>query len=51
MTNGDCEGRIMDYFSCSAQSTAFYIGKNEKKLPENPEYAENCHGDVILTLN
>ena len=26
-----------------------YTGKTWKRLPENPEYAEMCHGDVILT--
>ena len=56
MTNGDREGRIfllsqiMDSFSCSPLNTSFYIGKTWKRLPENPEYAEMRHGDIILTL-
>ena len=59
MTNGECEGRIFFYpiltwimnsFSCSPLNTSFYIGKPWKSLPENPEYAEMQHGDLILTL-
>ena len=43
--------RIFDSFSCSPLSTAFNIGKkNMKRLPEDPEFAEIRHGDVILTL-
>ena len=57
MTNGDREGQIflshltqiMDSFSCSPLKTSFYIGKYEKKLPEDREYDEMRHGDVILT--
>ena len=40
----------MDSFSRLPLNTSFYIGKNVKRLPENPEYAEMRHGDVILTL-
>ena len=32
--------QIMDSFSCSPLNTSFYTGKNIKRLPENPEYAE-----------
>ena len=42
--------RLMDSFSCSALNTSFYIGKTWKRLPENPEYAEMRHGDVILAF-
>ena len=56
MTSGDREGQIffsvltliMDYLSCSRLSTAFHIGKHEKRLPKNPEYTEIRHGDVVL---
>ena len=56
MTNGDQEGRfflsiltrIINCFSCSPLSTAFYIRKTWKRLPENLEYAEMRHGDVIF---
>ena len=41
--------RIMDSFSCSPLNTSFYIDKTRKRLPENPEYAEMQHVDVILT--
>ena len=27
-----------------------YVGKTQKRIPENPKYAEMRHGDVILTL-
>ena len=58
MTNGDHEGRIFlfhphtnnRFFSCSPLNASFYIGNTWKRLPENPEYAEMRHGDVILTL-
>ena len=58
MTNGDREGRIflshshtnIGFFSCSPLNTSFYIGKIVKRLPENPEYAEIQHDDVIFTL-
>ena len=44
--------QILDYFSCSSRyiSTAFYIGKTWKSLPENPESAYRRHSDVILAL-
>ena len=45
--------RIMDSFSCSPLNTcsSSYIRKKHKNiLPENPEYAEMQHGDIILTL-
>ena len=39
------------FVTCSQLSAAFNIGKNMKKrLPENPEFAEMRHDDVILTL-
>ena len=41
----------MDYFSCSPLNNSFYIEKTCKRLPENSEYAEMRHGDVILTLH
>ena len=54
MTNGDLEplilARIMDSFSCSPLDISFYIGKHIKRFPENPEYTEMRHDDVILTL-
>ena len=58
MTIGDREGRIfypiltriMDSFSCSPLITSFILKKTWKSLPENYEYAEMRHGDVILTL-
>ena len=41
----------MDSFFLLATKYLIYIGKHEKKIPENPEYAEMRHGDVILTLH
>ena len=35
--------------SIESAITLVYIVKMWKRLPENPEYAEMCHGDVILT--
>ena len=49
MAIDDRKGRIFFYptltwimvsFSCSPLNTLFYIGKHEKKTPENHEYAE-----------
>ena len=37
---------MMDTFSCSP----FILGKMWKRLPENPEYAEMRHGDVIFNI-
>ena len=31
--------------------TSFILAILERRLSENPEYAEMRHGDVILTLN
>ena len=58
MTIGDREGRIFlshphtnyGFFFLYTTLYLFYIGKTWKRLPENPEYAEMGHGDVILTL-
>ena len=40
----------MDSFSCWPLNTSCYIDKTWTRLPENPEYAERRHGDIILTL-
>ena len=40
----------MDSYFCSPLNTSFILDKLEKKLPENPEYAEMRHRDVIFTL-
>ena len=40
----------MDFFSCSLLNTSILFEKHEKKIPENPEYAEMRHGDVNLTF-
>ena len=60
-TNGDHEGQIFlshphtnnGYFFLLTTKTSFYIGKktHKNRLPENPEYAEMRHCDVILTFN
>ena len=58
MTIGDRQGLIFlsyphmnnGFFSCSPLNTSFILEKLEKKLPENPEYAEIRHGDVTFTL-
>ena len=58
MTNGDHEGRVFlshphtnnGFFFLLTTKYSFYIDKAWKRLPENPEYAEMRHGDVILTL-
>ena len=42
---------IMDSFSCLPLNISFYIAKKTwKRLPENPEFPEMRHGDVILTV-
>ena len=43
--------RIKDYVSYSPLSMAFYSGKTRKMLPENSEFADMRHGDVIITYN
>ena len=59
MTNGDREGRIFlsnphtnngFFFSLTIKYLFLYWKKTWKRLPENPEYAQMRHGDVILTL-
>ena len=43
--------QVMGSFSCSSLNTSFYIGKKTwKRLPENLEYTEMRHGDIILIL-
>ena len=42
--------KIMDSFSCSPLNTSFHTRKTWKSLPENPEYTEMPHSDVVLTL-
>ena len=39
--------RIMNSYSCSPLITTFYIGETQKRLQENPEFAEMWHGGVI----
>ena len=41
--------RIMNYFSYSPLNTSF-ISEKLERLPENPDFAEMRHCDVILTL-
>ena len=41
--------RIMDSFSYSQLNTSFILEK--LKIPENCEYADMRHGDIILTLH
>ena len=49
MTVGDpILTKLWILFSCSPLNTSFILEK--LGLPENPEYAEMRHGDVILTL-
>ena len=58
MTNGDHEGLIFlshthtnnGFFFLPPLNTSFILGKTWQRLPENPEYAEMLHDDVILTL-
>ena len=58
MIIGDCEGRILlshphthdGYFFLLATKYLILYYKDMKKLPENPEFAEMRHGDVILTF-
>ena len=40
----------MDSLSCLPLNTSFYMEKHEKRLPENPEYAEMSHGDVLFNI-
>ena len=56
MTNGDREGQIFlshphtnnGSFFLLTKNTSFYTGKIwKKRLPENPEYAEMRHCDVV----
>ena len=57
MTISDHEGQIFlshphtnnGFFFLLTTLYLIYIEKTWKKLPENPEYAEMRHGDVILT--
>ena len=58
MTNGDREGQIFLSHPHTNNGFSFLLStkylilywKTGKRLPENPEYAEMQHGDVILTL-
>ena len=58
MTIGDHERRIflshphthVEYFFLFTTKYLILYNKDMKKLPENPEFAEMRHGDVILTL-
>ena len=59
VTNGDQEGRIFlshppmnigFFFLLTTKYLNLYWKKKWEKLPENPEYAEMQHDDVILTL-
>ena len=61
MTNGDREGRVFQshfhtykgfFFLLTTKYLLLYVywKKTWKRLPENFEYAEMRHGDVILTL-
>ena len=58
MTSGDSEGHIFlsqphmnkrFFFLLTAKYLILYW-KNMKKLPENPDFAEKGHGDIIFTL-
>ena len=58
MTNGDHEGRIflsrphtnnVFFFLLTTKYLILYW-KNMKRLPENHEFAEMRHDDVVLTL-
>ena len=59
MTKGDRAGRIFlshphtnigFFFLLTTKHCILYWKKNMKRLPEDPEFAEIRHGDVILTL-
>ena len=58
MTSGDHEGRISlshphtnnGFFFLLTTKYLILYEKDMKRLPENPEFAEMRHGDVILTL-
>ena len=58
MTNGNPEGRIFlshlhthdGFFFLLTTKYLILYKKDVKRLPENPEFAEMRHGDVILTL-
>ena len=58
MTNGDHEGQIFlshphrnnGFFFLLTTKQPFLYWKSIKKIPENPEFAEMQHGDVIFTL-
>ena len=58
MIIGDREGRIFlshphthdDNFFLLTTKMPHFILEDVKRLPENPEFSEMRHGDVILTL-
>ena len=59
MTIGNHEGQIFSshphthdgyFFSLTTEYLILYL-KDMKRLPENPEFAEMRHGEVILTLH
>ena len=59
ITIGDREGRIFlshphtnngAFFLLTTLKYLIYISKTWKRLPENPEYAEMGHGDVIFNF-
>ena len=58
MTNGDCEGRIIQshphlnnvFFFLLTTKYFIYYWKNINKTSKNTEFAELRHGDVNLTL-
>ena len=61
VTNGDHEGLIFLSYSHTNHGFFFLLTikyfilieekKHEKRLPENPQYAETRHGDVVLHYN
>ena len=59
MTNGNCEGQIFlsyphmnngFFFLLATKYRIVYWKNMKKKHPENPEFAEMRHDDVILKL-
>ena len=58
-TNGDLEGWIFLSHPNTNSGFLFLLStkylilywKNMKRLPENPEFVEMRHGDIILTLS
>ena len=59
MASDDREGRIFlshpdtnteFFFLLTTEYLITYWKKCEQRIPENPEYAEMQHGDVVLTV-